>query len=194
MSDSILDPIELVGYHGTNMESARQILQTGFTPSRNNYDWLGKGVYFWQDAPYRAWHWASEDCQKKGGDPAVIRSLVKIRRDEFMDLLDYHQDQDPNWTNYLRRTYQYLQEQTSSRLPPNKRDIGYHALDRLVLDTLIEDILKPMNINILAVRACFQEGEEIYPGSAIYNKSHIQLSVRDTSSIVESILLTEKDF
>jgi hypothetical protein len=192
MSDSILDPIELVGYHGTNIESARQILQTGFTPSRNSYDWLGKGVYFWQDAPYRAWDWAGEYCKKKGGDPAVIRSLVKIRRDEFMDLLDYHQD--PNWTNYLRRTYQYLQEQTSSRLPPNKRSIGYHALDRLVLDTLIEDILKPMDIDIRAVRACFQEGEEIYPGSAIYNKSHIQLAVRDTISIQRSILLTEKDF
>jgi hypothetical protein len=67
-------------------------------------------------------------------------------------------------------------------------------LDRLVVDTLIEDILKPMDINILAVRTCFQEGEEIYPGSAIYNKSHVQVAVRDISLIVESILLTEKDF
>jgi hypothetical protein len=67
-------------------------------------------------------------------------------------------------------------------------------LDKLVLDTLIEYILKPMGINILAVRACFQEGEEIYPGSAIYSKSHIQVAVRDVSSIVESVLLTEKDF
>ncbi len=194
MSDSILDPIELVGYHGTDMESARQILQIGFTPSRNNYDWLGKGVYFWQDAPYRSWNWASERCKENGGDPAVIRSLVKIRRDEFMDLLDYHQDQEPNWSKYFRSTYQGLQEETSSRLPPNKRASGYHALDRLVFDTLIEDILKPVNINILAVRACFQEGEEIYPYSAIYNKSHIQVAVRDTSLIIESILLTEKDF
>jgi hypothetical protein len=192
MSDFTLDPIELVGYHGTNIESARQILQTGFTPSRNNYDWLGKGVYFWQDAPYRAWHWAGEHCKNKGGDPAVIRSLVKIGRDEFMDLLDY--SQDPNWANRLSRTHEYLQQQPRSVLPPNKRAIKYHSLDRLVVDTLIEDILKPVNINILAVRACFQEGEEIYPGSAIYNKSHIQVAVRDTSSIVESILLTEKDF
>jgi hypothetical protein len=192
MSDFTLDPIELVGYHGTNIESARQILQTGFTPSRNKYDWLGKGVYFWQDAPYRAWHWAGEYCKNKGGDPAVIRSLVKIRRDEFMDLLDY--SQHPNWANRLGRTHEYLQQRTRSVLPPNKRAIGYHALDRLVVDTLIEDILKPVNINILAVRACFQEGEEIYQGSAIYNKSHIQVAVRDTSSIVESILLTKKDF
>jgi hypothetical protein len=192
MSDSILDPIELVGYHGTNIESARRILDTGFIPSRNSYDWLGKGVYFWQDAPYRAWDWSGEYCERKGGSPAVIRSLVKIKRDEFMDLLDY--SKDPNWANHLKRTHQYLQEQTSSVLPPNKRAIGYHALDRLVVDTLIEDILKPMNITIIAVRACFQEGEEIYPGSAIYNKSHIQIAVRDTSSIVESTLLTEKDF
>ncbi len=192
MSDSILDPIELFGYHGTNIESARRILETGFIHSRNSYDWLGKGVYFWQDAPYRAWDWAREYCEQKADDPAVIRSLVKIRRDEFMDLLDY--SQDPNWANHLSRTHQYLQQQTRSVLPPNKRAIGYHALDRLVVDTLIEDILKPMDINILAIRACFQEGDEIYPGSAIYNKSHIQIAVRDTSSIVESILLTKKDF
>jgi hypothetical protein len=192
MSDSILDPIELVGYHGTSIESARQILDTGFIPSRNSYDWLGKGVYFWQDAPYRAWGWAGEYCKKNGGDPAVIRSLVKIRRDEFMDLLDYRQD--PNWAKDLRRTHQDLQKKTSIVLPPNKRATGYHALDRLVFDTLIEDILKPMDVNILAVRACFQEGDEIYSGSAIYNKSHIQIAVRDISSIVESILLTEKDF
>ncbi|PSB58528.1 hypothetical protein [Chamaesiphon polymorphus] len=192
MSDSILNPIKLVGYHGTNLESAQQILQTGFILSRNKYDWLGKGVYFWQDAPYRAWDWASEYCGKHGGDPAVIRSVVKINRGEFMDLLDY--SQDPNWANHLSMAHQYLQQQTNSRLPPNKRAIGYHALDRLVLDTLIEDILKPIDINVIAVRACFQEGEEIYPGSAIYNKSHIQVAVRDTSSIVESILLTEKDF
>jgi hypothetical protein len=192
MSDSILDYIELVGYHGTKIESARRILQTGFTPSRNSYDWLGKGVYFWQDAPYRAWDWAKGYCQKNGGDPAVIRSLVKIRRDEFMDLIDY--SQDPNWANHLSRTHQYLQQKTSSIILPNKRAVGYHALDRLVVDTLIQDILKPMGINILAVRACFQEGEEIYPGSAIYNKSHIQVAVRDTNSIVKSILLTEKDF
>jgi hypothetical protein len=192
MSDSILDPIELVGYHGTNIESARRILQTGFLPSRNRYDWFGKGVYFWQDAPYRAWDWAREYCETKGGDPAVIRSLVRIRRVELMDLLDY--SQEPNWANHLRRTHQYLQKQTRSILPPNKISIGYHALDRLVVDTLIEDILKPMDINILAVRACFQEGEEIYPCSAIYNKSHVQVAVRDISLIVESILLTEKDF
>ncbi|WP_309742883.1 MULTISPECIES: hypothetical protein [unclassified Chamaesiphon] len=81
MSDSILDPVELVGYHGTNIESARRILDTGFISSRNNYD-----------------------C------------------------------------------------------------------------------------------ACFQEGEEVYPNSAIYNKSHIQVAVRDIKSIAESILLTQKDF
>ncbi len=109
-----------------------------------------------------------------------------------MDLLDY--SQEPNWANHLRRTHKYLQEQTSSVLPTNKRSIGYHALDRLVVDTLIEDILKPIDINILAVRSCFQEGEEVYPGSAIYNKSHIQVAVRDPSLIVKSILLTEKNF
>ncbi|HEU4883856.1 MAG TPA: hypothetical protein VFT45_16470 [Longimicrobium sp.] len=47
-----------IGYHGTSAEAARRILSSGFEISRNEYDWLGDGAYFFQDAPLRAREWA----------------------------------------------------------------------------------------------------------------------------------------
>ncbi|HEU0302829.1 MAG TPA: hypothetical protein VFR37_25430 [Longimicrobium sp.] len=43
-----------IGFRGTSVQPARRILSTGFEPSRNEYDWLGDGAYFFQDAPARA--------------------------------------------------------------------------------------------------------------------------------------------
>ena len=46
---------EVYGYHGTTKDVALEIKRNGFRASENAYDWLGDGVYFWQDAPSRAW-------------------------------------------------------------------------------------------------------------------------------------------
>jgi hypothetical protein len=53
-------PIEIYGFHGTNIDSAKSILEKGFEQSQKRYDWLGDGIYFWQDAPERAWEWAKD--------------------------------------------------------------------------------------------------------------------------------------
>jgi hypothetical protein len=50
--------IQVLGYHGTSRENAIRILNNGFRVSSNDYDWLGEGVYFFQDAPMRALQWA----------------------------------------------------------------------------------------------------------------------------------------
>jgi len=81
----ILEPIVVTGYHGTTRLVAEQILRDDFIPSVNEWDWLGHGIYFWQDAPLRAYQWA----QRLGTDrdpPIVV--AAKIRLDGFVDLLD----------------------------------------------------------------------------------------------------------
>jgi hypothetical protein len=52
------ETIWVYGYHDTNVERASAIVEAGFKPSNNEYDWLGRGIYLWQDAPKRAWQWA----------------------------------------------------------------------------------------------------------------------------------------
>ena len=53
------DRIEIYGYHGTSKTKAMNIQSNGFVASDNDYDWLGTGIYFFQDAPIRAKQWAT---------------------------------------------------------------------------------------------------------------------------------------
>jgi hypothetical protein len=79
----MIDPsIQVFGYHGTSREKANTILSEGFRVSDNDYDWLGEGVYFFQDAPYRAMQWAT---QQHPQHPAVIRATIQL--DNCIDLI-----------------------------------------------------------------------------------------------------------
>jgi hypothetical protein len=76
-------PIEILGYHGTSKERATAILTEGFRASDNDYDWLGTGIYFFQDAPLRARQWATQQHPQA---PAVICSRIHL--DNCIDLFD----------------------------------------------------------------------------------------------------------
>lgn len=64
-----------IGFHGTSAGAAQRILSTGFEISRNEYDWLGDGAYFFQDAPVRALEWAR---QRFGDDAAVLGAEIDL--------------------------------------------------------------------------------------------------------------------
>ena len=79
-------PQFVLGYHGCDLSLVRQLLnaETQLKFSRNSYDWLGSGIYFWENAPCRAMDWALE-CQKnsritKGKviEPAVIGVILDL--------------------------------------------------------------------------------------------------------------------
>jgi hypothetical protein len=46
----------LLGFHGTDEATAAAILAKNhhLSPSENDYDWLGHGIYFWEYSPLRA--------------------------------------------------------------------------------------------------------------------------------------------
>ena len=67
--------MEVTGFHGTSRASAGSILANGFDLSRNEYDWLGEGVYFFQDAPQRALDWARE---RFGREAAVVMAMIDL--------------------------------------------------------------------------------------------------------------------
>jgi hypothetical protein len=77
------DRIEVYGYHGTSQTKAASILKNGFLASDNDYNWLGTGIYFFQDAPMRAKQWAIEQHPQ---EPAVI--CARIQLDNCIDLFD----------------------------------------------------------------------------------------------------------
>ena len=70
-------PEFVYGYHGCDESVAKRILEGNdpLSPSYNAYDWLGSGIYFWEDAPERAMQWAVE---MKKPHPAVVGAVIEL--------------------------------------------------------------------------------------------------------------------
>jgi len=169
----------VVGYHGTSAERAEAVLASGsFVPSKNDYDWLGHGIYFWEHAPLRAWQWAK---QKYRGEAAVLEASVALGF--CLDLTDVR------YTSTLKLAYQGLREAhiKAERLLPSNRNKA-RFLDCLVINYLTTYLWPECE----TVRAPFLEGEPVYEGATLYTQSHIQLVVRTSSCIVSTPKLTSE--
>ena len=106
-SINLSQPLRVYGYHGTSKRYAQEIVDRGFDLSTNDYDWLGTGVYFFQDAPVRALAWASE---RYPDSPAVIKSELVL--ENCIDLLDIA------WNPIIRETYEmFVLEYKKANIP-----------------------------------------------------------------------------
>jgi hypothetical protein len=162
-----------IGFHGTSAEAARRILSSGFAISRNDYDWLGDGAYFFQDARPRAAEWARE---RFGADAAVIGAEIDLR--DCVDLFD------PKWHDVVRESYfDLVARLQASGQPVPKQTRGAHRLDREVINRMAA-VLESRGVPIRAVRAAFAEGDPLFTGSALLSQAHVQLAVRDLAAIV----------
>ncbi len=71
----------VLGYHGCDQDVAESILggKAEVRPSKNSYDWLGSGAYFWENNPARALSWAKSLARSKFGKiktPAVVGAII----------------------------------------------------------------------------------------------------------------------
>ncbi|HVV84873.1 MAG TPA: hypothetical protein VHE35_17535 [Kofleriaceae bacterium] len=110
----------VVGYHGCDGAFAHELLLGGaeviadWRPSANDYDWLGRGIYFWEDGGPRAWRWAREQAAKKGWSrPGVVGAIIRLGR--CFDLLD------EQYTQMLRSAYEVVAADSISRQSPCRR-------------------------------------------------------------------------
>jgi len=76
----------VLGFHGCDESVGEKILagQEHLKASDNKYDWLGEGIYFWENSPSRALHWANfiKDNPKffkgKITKPFVIGAIIDL--------------------------------------------------------------------------------------------------------------------
>ena len=145
---------------------------------------MGTGVYFFQDAPVRALAWARE---RYSDDPAVIKSELKL--ENCIDLLDI------DWYPIIRETYSmFVEEYGKANILLPRQDpqtSKAHRLDCAFFNYIVEKIFASRNVTIDSIRAVFNEGDRIYPSSAIFDRSHIQILIRDPSLIKKSYLIEE---
>ena len=73
----------VIGYHGCDRRVAKQVVagRDDLKPSQNAWDWLGHGIYFWEDSHNRALRWANEETKQRGSkikSPAVLGAVIDL--------------------------------------------------------------------------------------------------------------------
>jgi hypothetical protein len=184
-------PSFVLGFHGCDKAVAEAIF-TDTTPhlraSQNEYDWLGHGIYFWENSPERAMAWATSQRSRrraahKINEPAVIGAVIDLGH--CLNLLDskYGQIIKSGYSDLSASLLNAGKSMPTNRKPPNSDEILLRALDCAVVNTIHarrkEDRLQPFD----SVRAAFIEGKPIYDSGGFFEKTHIQVCVRDTGKI-----------
>lgn len=188
----------VIGYHGTRLSVAKQIVDlTGsFQKSSNPHDWLGTGVYFWEYAPKQAWLWAEQlRKRRKWTEPtAVVASMIRLGN--CFDLLD------PDNISELETYYHEFTRSVTgseSKTPKNYNHRKY--LDRAVFEFTYAALEERGNradtcraVYVPTNTALDGKNARVWARSWITRTSHIQLCVRDLSCILGSWLVkpTEK--
>ncbi|KAA5598233.1 hypothetical protein [Blastochloris sulfoviridis] len=177
----------VLGYHGCDTRIADKVVGgASFTASRNDYDWLGTGVYFWEANPVRGLEFARELRARRRpgagrvGRPAVVGAVIDLgfcldlmSSSGLRALKDAHDD----FVSYYR--------EAGVAAPKNRlgTDLLLRNLDCAVINHLhaIRDAasLTPFQ----TVRGVFIEGERLYEGAGFFAKTHIQICVRDPACI-----------
>jgi len=81
-------PNFVLGFHGCDKNIGEDILagRSKLLPSENSYDWLGHGIYFWENNPQRALDYANliknnpERNKKRINEPFVIGAIIDLGR------------------------------------------------------------------------------------------------------------------
>jgi len=72
-----------IGFHGTSKASADMILlDKRFLPSNREDEWLGKGIYFFEDDPDQAIDWCVR--ARKYKEWAILKTIIEAQ--EVLDL------------------------------------------------------------------------------------------------------------
>lgn len=181
---------QIIAYHGCDVSIAKKVLFEGETllPSEKAYDWLGKGIYFWEHGAERALDWAkARAASGKMETPAVVGAILNLGN--CFDLLDVR------YTLVLKQAWpQFLETKKAAKqdIPTNKDPKGIPNRDKLlryrdcaVVNWTIEQLEDHAdNQNFDSVRGVFQEAEPVFEDSGIRLKSHIQIAIRNPACIV----------
>lgn len=83
----------IIGFHGCDQSVVDKVItgKEDLLASKNDYDWLGNGIYFWENKEDRALEWAVELSKRKSSSiktPAVIGAIIDLGF--CFDLTDNH--------------------------------------------------------------------------------------------------------
>lgn len=178
----------IIGFHGCDESVVRKVVngEEDLIPSTNDYDWLGNGIYFWENNEARALQWATELSKRKGSSikkPAVVGAIIDLGY--CFDLTDTIYLQE------LKDAYDTFVEicQRAGKTLPKNTDIGT-STDKLIrkLDCSVIQTVHLINQDANkraydSVKGVFWEGHSLYPNAGFAEKNHIQICVCNPNCI-----------
>jgi hypothetical protein len=180
----------VIGYHGCDRKVALAVVmgEKSLNQSRNDYDWLGHGVYYWEDDPRIALEWA-ESCARAGthpiSEPAVLGAAI-----DLTDCLNLVQTEAYALVAEAFKALKANCLAAGETLPTNGGfGEGARYLDCSVFETL-HALREEGGQPYASVRAFFPEGEPVFPGAGIRKRDHIQICMRDQRRILGHFLVT----
>lgn len=175
-------PNLILGFHGCEKTERDKLISdpTYIRTSNESFDWLGHGMYFWENNPDRALLWAQQ--KKSAGklkEPSVVGAILDLGR--CFDLMDSGN------ISLLKGCYDLFVAESESLekpIPKNEnhpKETGNEKSLRFLDCAVIEYThiflagkdIEPYD----SLRAIFPEGEPIYPGAGFNQKSHIQICI-----------------
>jgi hypothetical protein len=192
-------PNLIIGFHGCEAEIRDMLLQNPnyYKISQKPFDWLGHGLYFWENNYDRALQWAND--KKELGrikTPAVIGAVLHLGR--CCDFLD------KRYIGLLAQYFTIMQsryKKLGKALPENKnlphdqhKDKVLRHRDCSVIEFMHSEIYDQVKIDLQtkgftdykifdSTRGVFTEGGPAFEGAGLFEKSHIQICIRNPNCI-----------
>lgn len=165
-----------IAFHGCKKAVYKRVVQDGkmLNASENSYDWLGHGIYFWEQNLKRAEEWGR---RRYGSDAAVVGAVIDLGY--CLNLTDSES------ADLLKQGYRLLVDRCNKvgiDIPYNRpsdktKDILLRDLDCAVIQQ-IQDVY-----HFDSVRGVFIEGDAPYPDAEFREKTHIQLCICNPNCI-----------
>ncbi len=184
-------PNFVLGFHGCDKAVGENVLSGSerLLSSKNEYDWLGHGIYFWENNPKRALEYAEviknypERVENPIHTPFVIGAIIDLGH--CLNLLEA---KSIEIVKQGFETFRKMHESSGfAPLPENKKfEDGFPVLRHLdcaVIQTIHEYRKEQKELEFDSLRAMFPEGKPIYPTAGFLEKNHIQICIRNLNCI-----------
>jgi len=177
-------------YHGCDKTLGERVLagELHLKASENDYDWVGGGIYFWENSARRALDWAKfakenpQFTRSRMTEPFVIGAIIDLG--SCLDLLEAES------IAVVADGFQGLRESCAAAnltLPENKAvggELIIRRLDNAVINYVHASREQQAEPAFDTVRAPFIEGPPLYENGGFHERTHIQICVRNPAQII----------
>lgn len=173
-----------MGFHNCDKVVGLRVLngKAQLKSSQNIWDWLGEGIYFWEQNPARALEYSVESANNKQFNkipirtPFVLGAIIELGN--CLNLIE------PESLAILMETYkgpELIYKEAGKRLPKNEQD--NRKLDAAVFKHLHTSRKNNSKLAYDTIRCAFVEGSPIYPGANFSSGLHIEICVLNPNLI-----------